>query len=560
MLGLATKMAVGARPKEKSPELLVNWNAGSGWWSSLKAVCSRSRLPVLRTSTYFHGPDVSSAPAAGGSFTASFLIHCALILLIFYLPQALPANVQAFDSAPVRSEKIYYRVPLLDSTQTLPRIAPAGPGARPGTGSKPEQVPALGSTAAHSNLTVVSKPAIPDNNRQTIYQRSSPPDLRIPVEVKLPNMVLGDPSPALKSPIKVDPNTARPTQTNHRLAPEAAPNVAPEAPKPPLVSYLDPSASQPKLAIPVAGAAKPTMKSGNAGTTGAANGGVAAPGEGNDLLVVGVDPGPAGSVVALGPGNRWGEFSISPAGGQPGSPGGSANGVAGGGSGGNGSGGDGSTGVGPGGSGGGGGSSGTGGVVSISGNGGNEAHGALPSALIAAMVHPVPSAVLAKLRKNSLVVTAGPIGGGGLGVYRALNCRKIYTVFLPMPGKNWTMQYCPKADPNDKVSSEQLSTVIHMEAPIVPPEPDPESRYDFQRLPVPVEKGSKLIVLRGALLADGSVSDLEVFQGVVPTMDEAARLAFGKWKFKPPMKEGKPLTVDILVGIPPVLPQSTTEK
>jgi hypothetical protein len=559
MLGLATKMAAEARPRGKSPELLVAWNSDSGWWTSLKAVCSRSKLPLLRTSTYFHSPDVSSAPVARGSFTASFLMHCALILLIFYLPQALPANVQAFDSAPTRAEKIYYRVPLLDSTQTLPRIAPAGPGARPGTGLKPDQLPALGSTAAHNNLTIVSKPSAPDNNRQTIYQRSSPPDLRIPVEVKLPNMVLGDPSPALKSPVKVDPNTARPTQTDRRLAPEAAPNLAPEAPKPPLVSYLDPSTSQPKLAIPLAGAAKPTMKAGNGGATGAANGGVAAPGDGNDLLVVGVDPAPAGSVIALGPGNRWGEFSISPAGGQPGSPGGSPGGVVGGGSGGTGPGGDGSTGVGSGGGGGGGGNSGAGGAVSISGNGGTEARGALSSALIAGMVYPVPSAVLSKLRKNSLVVSAGPIGGGGLGVYRALNCGKIYTVFLPMPGKNWTMQYCPKADATQKAAPEQPSTVIHMEAPIVPPEPDAESRYDFQRVPVPIEKGSKLIVLRGTLLADGSVSGLEVFQGVVPTMDEAARLAFGKWKFKPPMRGGKPVTVDILVGIPPILP-STTEK
>ena len=183
----------------------------------------------------------------------------------------------------------------------------------------------------------------------------------------------------------------------------------------------------------------------------------------------------------------------------------------------------------------------------------------MPSALIAAMIYPVPSVVLSKLRKNSLVVSAGPIGGGGLGVYRALNCGKIYTVFLPMPGKNWTMQYCPKADPTQKPASQQPSTVIHMEAPIVPPEPDVESRYDFQRMPVPIEKGSKLIVLRGTLLADGSVSGLEVFQGVAPAMDEAARLAFGKWKFKPPMRSGRPVTVDILVGIPPILP-STPEK
>jgi hypothetical protein len=192
--------------------------------------------------------------------------------------------------------------------------------------------------------------------------------------------------------------------------------------------------------------------------------------------------------------------------------------------------------------------------VSISGNSGNEAHGALPSALIAAMVYPVPSAILAKLRKNSLVVSAGPIGGGGLGVYRALNCGKIYTVFLPMPGKNWTMQYCQKTDAPAGAPPDKRSTVINMESPIVPPEPDADSRFDFQRVPVPADKGSKLIVLKGILLADGSVADLQVFQGIVPTMDEAARLAFGKWKFKAPMRDGKPIAVDILVGIPAVVP------
>ena len=556
MLGAAAEIAIQAEPKERPLrplQFLVQWDSGAGWWSSLKAVCAPSRLPILQTSNYFHSPNVAGAKAPGGSLTASFLMHCALILLLLYVPQALPARALASDTARLRSEKIYYRVPLLNSTQTLPRIAPAGPGARPGSGSKPEQIPLLGSTVSHNNLIVVSKPAVPDNNRQTIYQRASPPDLRIPVELKLPNMVLGDPSQSLKSPVKVDPNTAKPTQVNRQIAPEAAPTLAPDSSKSPLASYLDPSASQPRLAIPVAGAAKPIMKSGNGGATGSASGGVAAPGDG-DLLVVGVDPGPAGSVVELGPGNRWGEFSISPAGGQPGSPGGSPGGTAGGGSGGTGAGGDGSTGVGTGG-GGGGGNSGTSGAVSISGNGGGEANGALSSALIAAMVHPLPSSALSKLRKNSLVISAGPIGGGGLGVYRALNCGKIYTVFLSMPGKNWTMQYCQKTDhAAAKSETENRSTVIHLESALIPPDADLDSRFDFQRLPVPIEKGHKIIVLRGSLLADGTVSDLQVYQGLVPAMDEAARLAFSRWKFKPAMRDGKPIVVDILVGIPPEPP------
>jgi hypothetical protein len=555
MLSTATKMAPRSHSEERALQLLVQWNAGSGWWSSLRALFASYKLPTLRTSIYFRDSNVSRSQLAGRSLTASFLVHCALIMLVVYLPQALPAKALAFNSSASPHEKIYYRVPLLDASQTLPRIAPAGPGARPGTGSKPIQLPALGSTAAHSNLTVVSKPAIPDNTRQTIYQRSSPPDLRIPVEVKLPNMVLGNPMEAPKAPLQTDPNSAKPTQVNRQLATEAAPSVTSEAPKTSLVTYLDPSASQPRLAIPLAGAAKPTLKTGNGGSSGAANGGVAAPGDGNDLLIVGVDPGPAESVVALGPGNRWGEFSISPAGGQPGSPGGSPNGVVGGGTGGTGLGGDGSTGVGPGGGGGGGGASGKSGAISISGSGGSGSSGALVSAPLTSMVYPVPAAVLPKVRKSGFVVSAGPIGGGGLAVYRALTCGKIYTVFLPMPGKNWTMQYCQKADPNEpKTNPDNRSTIIHLESALIPPDADPDSRFDFQRLPVPIEKGHKIIVLRGSLLADGTVSDLQVYQGLVPVMDEAARLAFSRWKFKPAMRDGKPVAVDILVGISPEPP------
>jgi hypothetical protein len=555
MLGTATKMAPRSHPEERALRLLVHWNAESGWWSSLRALLASYKLPALRNSIYFRDSNLSRSQLAGRSLTASFLMHCALLLLVVYLPQALPGKALAFNSSPASHEKIYYHVPLLDASQTLPRIAPAGPGARPGTGSKPNQLPALGSTAAHSNLTVVSKPAVPDNTRQTIYQRSSPPDLRIPVEVKLPNMVLGNPLEAPKAPLQTDPNSAKPTQVNRQLATEAAPSVTSEAPKTSLVTYLDPSASQPRLAIPLAGAAKPTLKTGNGGSSGAANGGVAAPGDGNDLLVVGVDPGPADSVVALGPGNRWGEFSISPAGGQPGSPGGSPGGVVGGGTGGAGLGGDGSTGIGPGGGGGGGGASGKSGAISISGNGGSGSSGALASAPLTSMVYPVPAAVLPKVRKSGFVVSAGPIGGGGLAVYRALTCGKIYTIFLPMPGKNWTMQYCQKADPAEpKTNPDNRSTVIHLESALIPPDADPDSRFDFQRLPVPIEKGHKIIVLRGSLLADGTVSGMQVYQGLVPAMDEAARLAFSRWKFKPAMRDGKAVAVDILVGISPEPP------
>jgi hypothetical protein len=86
---------------------------------------------------------------------------------------------------------------------------------------------------------------------------------------------------------------------------------------------------------------------------------------------------------------------------------------------------------------------------------------------------------------------------------------------------------------------------------LVPPDPDLATRYDFKRLPVPPGKGQKLIVLKGTMAEDGTISVLEVYQGVVPQMDEAARLAFSRWKFRPAQRAGKPVPLEILVGIPP---------
>lgn len=184
--------------------------------------------------------------------------------------------------------------------------------------------------------------------------------------------------------------------------------------------------------------------------------------------------------------------------------------------------------------------------------GGENATGsnlALDPRLVAGAVYPVPWSM--NLRKNRMIVSAGPMGGGGLNVYGALACGKIYTIFLPMKDDGWTMQYCqkPGSDVTPKPASQ--STVIQLEAGIVPPEPDMASRYDFQRVSIPPGKANRLIVLKGTLQEDGSIDGLEVYQGVVPQMDEAARIAFSRWKFRPATRSGKPIALEILVGIPP---------
>ena len=193
-------------------------------------------------------------------------------------------------------------------------------------------------------------------------------------------------------------------------------------------------------------------------------------------MVISVDPAEAAALVKLPPGNRWGDFTIAPNGGQPGAVDGSENGVEGAGSHASGGGGDRVPGVGQGFAGGGGGDSGSSGSLSITGETGAKGESMLDAAIFREMVYPVPSNVV--LRKNALVVSSGPMGGGGLQVYGALHCGKIYTVFLAMPGQPWTLQYC-QSGVAPKPASQNRSEVVHMETGIVPP--DVTARFDFKR-------------------------------------------------------------------------------
>src|SRR5579862_449455 len=190
--------------------------------------------------------------------------------------------------------------------------------------------------------------------------------------------------------------------------------------------------------------------------------------------------------------------------------------------------------------------------VTIAAAGPDSGPGILVAPFASEMVFPVPAALIVNLRSNPVVVSTGAMGGGGLDAYGALKCAKIYTIFLAMPRANWTMQYCQQPASAVQPAPTQYSAVVHFQADaaLVPPAPDSESRFDFQRLPVPPEKARKMIVLKGVLREDGTVDALEVYQGVLPQMDEAARLAFSRWKFKPAMRDNKPVAVELLVGIP----------
>jgi hypothetical protein len=526
--------------------LLPRVSAFSGMWESLSLIFSREDAASSRRTVYlFRHGNVGRARTPRKTVGASFVLHCGALLLVIYASHAIPSAASSLvDEAPVY-EKIYYPLPPANSAKPLPRITPVGPGARPGDGAIQALPPALGSTAHQNELRAVSNPPHPDNFRQTIYQRSSPPDLSIETEIKLPNVILSAPAELPKPPLNA--NYASPIRAARKVTSDEAPTPLAQGSDAPLATFLNPSVTQPRFPRPSAGAAKPTLHGAAGASRDSGNGeGTNIP-DGTDLLVLGVDPAGPATAVSIPAGNRWGSFSISPAGKEPGSAGGVNYGAEGGGKGGIGAGGDGSSGVGPGGEGGGGGNSGPSGVVSVRGaEDGSGTGGQLENQFALSMVYPVPPTFT--VRKNSLVVAVGPMGGGGLDAYGALHCGKIYSIFLSMPGQSWAMQYCVKSSTTTKSAPDSRGTVVHLEQGLVPP--DAEARFDFRRIPVPPEKAYKKIVLKGTLRDDGVVENLEVFQGVVPEMDAAARAAFGQWKFKPAMRDGKPVPVEILIGIP----------
>jgi Gram-negative bacterial TonB protein C-terminal len=507
------------------------------WWESLKTLGARVNLAdrsalsynPLRNSTLARS-HLGSRPLSG-----SFLLHCLAILSLIYLPREFP-DTSVLDTPPATPEVIYYQAPIPSEPQPAPHIAPQGPGGRPMSGAEPAKNPALGSTAARKMVVIVSKPSQPDNTRQTIVQPKSP-DVKITTDLQLPNMIIGNAS-ALHAPLQFNPNDSKPVETRREVAPAAAPSPETTAQ---VTALLSPPNFQPKMPVPVA--ATPAQKA-----TGSTSAALEAPQiTGNPALGVtgivalSVDP---GTNLAPPPGNRSGEFAISQNV-DAGSPGGRQSAAKSGGAGSTGQGGDTSIGVGVNVTGGAG-APGWNLAVSVNGTGKESSPGALSANLASSMVYPVPSSFV--LRKNELIVSTGPVGGGGLDVYGALNCGKIYTIFLSMPVKSWTMQYCLQAAAGSQATTDTYATVVHLGQGLVPPQA--ETKFDFKRLPVAPALLHKLIILRGTLGVDGTVDEIQIYQGIQPDMDEAARLALRRWKFKPALREGKAVPVQVLVGIP----------
>ena len=479
-----------------------------GYWGSFKVMLSAAKVPgfsgkagllrdVILPRSYFRGL----------RFSSSLVLHCAAIALLIFLPRVILVDEPELETVPNRIETIYY-LPERHVDKPEPKVAVE------------RERPAKKPTESHGTSVAIKLPH-PEAARKGIVQAAAPV-VRVTSQTSLPELLMVKPVDTPKVQFQYNANAAKPMRQQRNVSAVPVPTPTAGETTGSGMVLLSTSTKVPILPLAVG----PTLTSHGGG--GGGGGDIAAdapsigegssPGGGAVLVVVGAPSGPPGGLHApsssgggSGSGAGGGSFSVSSSGGG-GVPGGS---------------------------------------VGVSAGGGNPGSGGtdlIASSAVMNMVYAVPPAL--DFRRNSLIVSAGPIGGGGLAVYGALHCGKVDTVFLPMPGKNWTMQYCPQQEgAAAQASTASISSaVVHLQQGIVPPQA--ESRFDFQRLPIPPNKQNKMIILKGMLRGDGTVADLQVYQSIVPLMDEAARVALSRWKFKPAMREGAPIPVQILVGIP----------
>jgi hypothetical protein len=489
------------------------------------------------------------------SMLASIAVHVGLVSLLIHIPYVV-RTVLGHEASPTANQvkRTVYVLRPLSLSEYFPTVRPAGLAGKPDQGSNKSHNPAIGSKAMDPRGLIVSAPLKPDNFRQTIVQPASPPELRIPSELKLPNVVTGNFPPP--PPKETKPEVELPSQAvMAKLAVTA--DTSRSVPDAPPLSLKLPPLSNPHLEVPLPsppsapqlselqGAEDRRVRESAALTDLGVQG--SAPSAGRGLFSLSVDPAPATQLVELPPGNRFGAFTVAATAGV-GSPGGVPGGEANGGEAGFGRGGDSSSGLGPGGKGGGGsGASGTEAVAVSSRLAGVPGGGALSPLSPASLVYPV--AMSSRPRQSHMLVTSGPGGGGGLSVYGVLRGKKIYTIYLPMPGKNWILQYCEwSTDPVQHGAESSRSVAIRLDPGLVPP--SVEEQFDFHRPALPTDKMTEMIVLHGVIRQDGSVAEVKALKGLEDLADEAAVAAFARWKFKPALRAGSAVAIEVLVGVP----------
>jgi TonB family protein len=590
------------RVTDRGPALLVPWTPWHRvFLANLGDLLLRREPPPLRLESQpaQFWPDVfvrRGPPWRHLGSSALYHIFFAVVVWGFSVTwlQRPPARVRSpFDNSKIT----YYSV-----SEYLPEI-------ETGSASEPPQKKERKGEPAYARQRIVSRPPRPDNFHQTII---TPSPGKLPYNVPLPNIVAWTPLPmvpeaAIRSqlaapvipvspvpppdtraladphlPVAPTPEAVAPAPSAEGLmsklrlpgvpAPEVAPpppstNVAerraPQLPEPavieppvsaeaarrPLrqmnVAHLDPTVAAPKLPVAEQRAAMAASAGGSQGggaqaaapavqpapsLAGLSGGGAGA----GQLIGLSVDPAPVRGPINVPAGSRHGEFAATPEG-KPGASGTPE--IKGGGT--------------------------------INGNGATDRHtlpgppgiSVSPGPASASATGPVVSgppapdpaphatkptlmASLARSRVSDLARATRPgdsVTAPSKIEEQVFAGKKYYSMSLNMPnlasaGGSWIIRF---AELHDAGPQGELSP------PVATLKVDPAYPAEALR-----ERVEGTVTLFAVIRKDGTVGEVKVLQGVDQRLDENAKLALSRWRFRPATKNGAAVDLEAVVKIP----------
>ena len=457
------------------------------------------------------------------------------------------------------------------------------------TGSPPAPKPRKGQPLL-ANQKIISLPPRPDNFEQTIV---SPVDVKLPANMKLPNIVAwterpGVPTSAvtrnvsqLKLPdVPLDVIAPAPDPMRRDVAQMRAPDLGTKIIEPPPEAKLNPraiNAPDPSIIEPppsanvtsnmgsmnvgklTATVAAPklevaeqkviTLQPGGAVRQGASGsndasaappiapvGGIPGTANTGQLIALSLHPAVPNGPIVVPPGRRSGEFAAGPEGtaNAPGTPDIKAGGN------------------GPGGSGTGTAGAGKGGSSNLpSGITIGNAPGAPPPGSV--VVGGDPKTRDTSRDKETLMAAARPPRIGEIPRSTAANAptpkiedsvfgaKQIYTLAMNTPnlastGGSWIIRFAQLEDDH---------VLAPLSAPVATRTVDPAYPADLIR-----DGYEGVVVLYAIIHKDGTVGEVRVLRGLQGRLDENARTALSRWKFRPGTKNGQAVDLEAVVQIP----------
>jgi TonB family protein len=570
---------VPPQPPYEGPNLIVDWPSGFRvFFRNLRdlVLFRQTPQPWLTSRPAPFWPDVFvNRPVAWRSMASSALYHVFLVVAGYGLSVTWVQLAPLKTHSPFDNSKItYYSV-----SEYLPEIDTGGAPAKEERKGEPK----------YAKQRIISIPPAPDNFRQTII---TPSQIKLPNDVPMPNLVAWTPVPSPvpeaaltqtpsqrqlpQVPVSVvapapDPTMAR-TKLPAALAPDVvAPAASPEALRSNALNVPAPDVIEPPVSATAAGRPlgsmnmarmEPTVaapklpvaeqRAAMAGSSGGAQGAAVQPapnvaglGNGNravgQLIALGLDPAAVNGPISVPQGSRQGQFAATPEGhpdaaGTPDIKGDGSNGLGGSGRGANG-GGSGSAAGPPGISVGPGPSPPTSGVVA-------QGDPANPNVPKQPPKQPTMMASLERSRAADLARASRPsssINSPAKIEDRVFAGKRFYSMTLNMPnltsaGGSWIIRF---AELNESSSKGDVS------APQPTLKVDPAYPAELMR-----DRVEGTVTLYAVIHKDGTVGEVRVLRGVEERLDENARVALSRWKFRPATKNGSAVDLEAVVQIP----------